>query len=273
MVFKIIPLISLLFTLGCSSTEDNMVFQESDVGMYNQGLKLLKSENYEKSVEIFNELELQHPYSDLASKGQVMAGFSLYSDNKYDEAILTLSKFIELNPNHQLVPYALYLKGFSYFERMPNVNLDQKFSERAYETFSELQNRFPKSVYANKSINHIKTLRNHLASKELKVGKFYQSEGYLLAGLKRYKNILKNYRNTIHVPESIYRIIECYISLGLKKQVIYLYKILNYNFSGSEWDSETKKLIKKHKIDFKSKDFEKKELDLKKLDKNDFDLI
>jgi DNA uptake lipoprotein len=85
--------------------------------MYNQAIRLLKNKELEDSVDVFNELELQHPYSELASKGQVMAGFALYSSNKYDEAILTLSKFIELNPNHQLIPYALYLKGFSYFER------------------------------------------------------------------------------------------------------------------------------------------------------------
>ena len=273
MALKTFFLLILFVIKGCSSTDNFVDYQESDVDMYNQGIKLLKSENFQQSVDVFNELELQHPYSELASKGQVMAGFSLYSDNKYDEAILTLSKFIELNPNHKLVPYALYLKGYSYFERMPNVNLDQKFSERAFETFSELQNRFPKSIYANKSINHIKTLKNHLASKELKVGKFYQSEGYLLAGLKRYKNVLKDYKNTIHVPESIYRIIECYISLGLKKQVIYLYKILNYNFPESEWNSETKKLIKKYKINFESKESEKKQLDLEKLERTDFDLI
>ena len=275
MFLRIFFLLIILLNLSCSTSDQTQINIQSgsDVSMYNQAIRLLKNKELEDSVDVFNELELQHPYSELASKGQVMAGFALYSSNKYDEAILTLSKFFELNPNHQLIPYALYLKGFSYFERMPDINLDQKFSVKAYETFSELENRFPNTKYAIKSRNHIKTLRNHLASKEMKIGKFYQSEGFLLASIKRYKNIIKDYKRTIHVPESIYRIIECYISLGLRKQSIYLYQILKYNFPKSSWSKEAIKLLKKYKVDKNLKKFKKKELDLEKLDPRAFDLI
>ena len=110
-----------------------------------------------------------------------MIGFAHYTANEYDEAILNLSKFVELNPNHNLIPYAIYLKAYSYFERIPDINLDQKFSMRAYEEFSELINRY-QSKYAKKSHKHIKT-KNHLAAKEIKVGKFYQSKGDYLAAI------------------------------------------------------------------------------------------
>ncbi|MAZ07700.1 MAG: outer membrane protein assembly factor BamD [Rickettsiales bacterium] len=261
--------------LSCSSSEktDFNVQLDNDVAMYNEAMGYIKSKEYEESIEILNELELQHPYSELASRGQVMAGFAQYSLNKYDEAILTLSKFVELNPNHPLLPYALYLKGYSYFERMPDVTLDQKFSVKAHDVFSELENRYPNSPYAKKSKKHIKTLKNHLASKEMQIGKYYQKEGFLLAGIKRYKVILKDYRRTVHVPESIYRVIECYISLGLRNQSIYLYKILNYNFPKSIWKKEALDLLKVHKINRNLKKYKKKELDLEKLDSRAFDLI
>ena len=120
---NLISLFLSFLLLSCSSSEksDFNVQSNNDVGMYNEAMGYIKSKEYEKSVEILNELELQHPYSELASRGQVMSGFAQYSLNKYDEAILTLSKFVELNPNHPLLPYALYLKGYSYFERMPDV--------------------------------------------------------------------------------------------------------------------------------------------------------
>ena len=159
-----------------------------------------------------------------------MAGFAHYKANEYEEAILTLSKFIELNPTHESIPYAMYLKAYSYFERMPDVNLDQRLSNRAVEVFSELINKYPKSKYAKKSLTHLQTLNNHLAASEVKIAKFYQSQGYFLSSIKRYKNVLKDYKKSSHVPESIYRLIECYISLGLVKQSYYFYKIIEYNF-------------------------------------------
>ena len=276
MIFPNLTLVLLsLLLFSCSTSEKTQfnVQSDSDIGMYNEAMGYISSKKYEESIEILNELELQHPYSELASRGQVMAGFAQYSLNKYDEAILTLSKFIELNPNHQLLPYALYLKGYSYYERMPDVTLDQKFSVKAYDVFSELENRYPNSSYAKKSKKHIKTLQNHLASKEMQIGKYYQKEGFLLAGIKRYKVILKDYKRTVHVPESIYRIIECYVSLGLRNQSIYLYKILNYNFPKSVWKREALDLLKEYKVNRNLKKYKKKELDLEKLDSSAFDLI
>jgi outer membrane protein assembly factor BamD len=276
MNFRVLRVLSLLVFLSCSLTEEKHSVQitaQDDVGMYNEGMMYLKRKEFDKSTEIFNELELQHPYSKWASKGQLMSGFSYYSANKYDEAILTLSKFVELNPNHQLIPYAMYLKAYSYYERMPNVNLDQKFSKRAYDEFSELINRYPESVYAKKSKVHLNQLMNHLAAKEIQIGKFYQSEGYYLASIKRYKNVLKDYKKTIHIPESIFRLIECYISIGLVKQSHYLYKILEYNFPKTKWTIEGQNLLKEYKINKNLKKFKKKQLDIDKLNAEDLDLI
>ena len=233
----------------------------------------LKKKEFTEAVETFTELEIQHPYSKWATKGQLMAGFAHYKANEYEEAILTLSKFIELNPTHKSIPYAMYLKAYSYYERMPDVNLDQKLSDRAVEEFSELINKYPGSKYAKKSISHLSSLKNHLASREVKIAKFYQSQGYFLASIKRYKSVLREYKKSIHIPESIFRLIECYISLGLVKQSFYFYKILEYNFPRTEWAIESEKLIKDNKINLNLKKFKKKQLDLKSLKAEDFDLI
>ena len=109
--------------------------------------------------------------------------------------------------------------------------------------------------------------------KEVKVGKFYQSQGFYLAGIKRYKTVLSEYKTSTHIPESIFRLIECYISMGLTKQSLYLYKIIEYNFPKSNWAKEARKLIIKNKLNKNLKKFRKKQLDLEKLNPADFDLI
>ena len=270
----LIRLAVLLVVLSCSSNDKKTTSTfSSDIELYKSGMSYLKKREFTEAVEQFTELEIQHPYSKWATKGQLMAGFAHYKANEYEEAILTLSKFIELNPTHQSIPYAMYLKAYSYFERMPDVNLDQKLSNRAVEEFTELINKHPNSIYAKKSLTHLKTLSNHLAASEVKIAKFYQSQGYFLASIKRYKSVLKNYKKSSHIPESIFRLIECYVSLGLVKQSYYFYKILEYNFPRSQWAKESKEIIKEKKINKNLKKFRKKQLDLKSLKPEDFDLI
>jgi outer membrane protein assembly factor BamD len=272
---NVLILLLLVFFTSCSSKKEiaNNYSSLSDVKLYNKAMNNLKKKEFEAAVETFSELEIQYPYSEWASRGQLLTGFAHYSANEYDEAILSLSKFVELNPNHNLIPYAIYLKAYSYFERIPDINLDQKFSIRAYEEFSELINRYPRSKYSKKSQTHIRKLKNHLAAKEIKIGKFYQSKGNYLAAIKRYKIVLKDYKNSTLIPESIFRLVESYISLGLIKQSYYLYKIIEYNFPNSNWRKEAYALVKEYKLNKNLKKYKKQKLDLDKLKSSDFDLL
>ena len=272
---KLLVPIFLLLLNTCSS-DTNIVINEqlnNDVQIYNSGLKLLQTKKFDEAIERFTELEIQYPYSDWSARGQMLIGFSHYSNREYDEAILSLSKFIELNPDHPLVPYAMFLKGYSYYERIPNIELDQEYSTKALEEFLELTNRYPDSKYKKKSFEIIKVLRNHLSSKELLIGKFYQSKGNYLAAIKRYKQVIKKYKRSVHTPESLFRLIESYTSLGLVKQANYLYKILSYNFPKSTWKKEGDTLAKKYKINVNLKRYKKQVIDLNNLKDKDFELF
>ena len=265
-----------LFLLNACSSDKNIVINKqlnNDVEIYNSGLKLLKKRKFNEAIERFTELEIQYPYSDWSARGQMLIGFSHYSNREYDEAILSLSKFTELNPDHPLVPYAIFLKGYSYYERIPNIELDQEYSAKALQEFLELTNRYPNSKYKKKSFEIIKILRNHLSSKELLIGKFYQSKGNYLAAVKRYKQILKKYKRSVHTPESLFRLVESYTSIGLVKQANYLYKILSYNFPKSSWKKEGDILAKKYKINTNLKKYKKQAIDLNYLKDKDFELF
>ena len=275
MKFFLLVIVIILFISSCSSDKkDTTNFNIStETQLYNAGLKKLKQKRFEEAIENFTELEIQYPYSEWSARGQMLTGFAHYSAKEYDEAVLSLSKFIELNPDHPLVPYAIFLKAYSYYERTPNINLDQQYSIKSLEQFLELTNRYPKSKYTKKSLEIIKILRNHLSSKELLVGKFYQSNGNYLAAIKRYNEVLKEYKRSIHTPESIFRLVESYTSLGLVKQASYLYKILAYNFPKSSWKKEGEKLVKEHRINMNLKKYKKQSLNLDYLKDKDFDLF
>lgn len=273
MFFKFFYLFSLFLVASCSSNSDEMQINyslRSDSALYNEALSALKSKEFNIAHELFTELDLQHPYSKWATKGQLMSGFSLYKDNKYDEAIFVLSKFINLNPNNPDLDYAYYLKGYCYYERINLVSRDQKYAESAFETFNELKNKFPKSKYANKSIKHIRLLNNQLAGKEISVAKFYQTRGNFLSGILRYKEVLKKYKNSAQIPESLYRIIECYLSLGIKNEALRFTKVLAYNFPKSQWSRDSLILMKKHQISYKIDYEANKSLDLENINSEEF---
>ena len=275
MKIKLLVIIFLFLLNACSSDKNTVINKQlnNDVEIYNSGLELLKKKKFDEAIDRFTELEIQYPYSDWSARGQMLIGFSHYSNREYDEAILSLSKFTELNPDHPLVPYAIFLKGYSYYERIPNIELDQEYSAKALEEFLELTNRYPNSKYKKKSFEIIKILRNHLSSKELLIGKFYQSKGNYLAAIKRYKQILKKYKRSVHTPESLFRLIESFTSIGLVKQANYLYKILSYNFPKSSWKKEGDVLAKKYKINTNLKKYKKQAIDLNNLKDKDFELF
>jgi outer membrane protein assembly factor BamD len=265
--------------ISCSTTDSNTegidYSLRSDTMIYNEALNHLKKKEFEIANELFTELDLQHPYSKWATKGQLMSGFALYKANKYDEAIFALSKFINLNPNNNNLPYALYLKSYCYYERIALVTRDQKFATRAYESFIELKKKYPNSQYSKKASNHLALLKNQLAGKEMSVGKYYQKRKKYLGAILRYKTIIRNYKKSAQIPEALYRIIECYLSVGLDHPALTFISILQYNYPKSVWFNDASNLIKKYNLNSeKIKKYQaENSLDLEKINIDDFNLI
>lgn len=261
--------------LSCGSDDVEIDYSlRSDKVLYNEAFKALQNKDYDLAVETFTELDLQHPYSIWASKGQLMSGFALYQNNKYDEAVLILSKFINLNPNSKYLDYAYYLRGYCYYERIGKIEKDQKIAQQAYKYFLELKNKFPSSKYSIKANNHILLLTNQLAGKEMSIAKYYQKKQNFLASIARYKLIINDYKKSAQIPEVLYRLVECYLSLGVDSEAIKMTAILAYNFPNSIWYIDAIKLLKKFNLEQSSINEvkQKKILDLKKINLNDFNL-
>ena len=155
-------------------------------------------------------------------------------------------------------------------EIIKQVTIDKKYAKNAYDAFIELNNKFPKSKYSKKSKKHIILLNNQLAGKEMSIGKFYQTKGNFLSGILRYKYVLKNYKKSAQIPESLYRLVECYLSLGLKNQAIRYTKVLGFNFPKTQWDIDAQILMKKHSVSLTENYEKEKSLNLDTIDPNEF---
>src|SRR5512143_1009287 len=136
--------VATLAISGCGSSDDNNTYVEQPVELlYNRAMDDLSNLEYKAAAKGFEEVDRQHPYSVWATKAQIMAAFTYYSSNKYDEAIIALDRFIQLHPGHKDIPYAYYLKGLCYYEQISDVGRDQRVTQQALDSLAEVVKRFP----------------------------------------------------------------------------------------------------------------------------------
>ncbi|MEM7222166.1 MAG: outer membrane protein assembly factor BamD [Pseudomonadota bacterium] len=226
----------LLFGLAACGGDDGPAYVERPVeDLYNSAVNSLLAGDNKQAANLFDEVERQHPYSVWASKAQLMAAYAHYLDNKYTDAINTLDRFIQLHPGNRDVDYAYYLKALSYYEQISDVQRDQKMTRLALESLEDLQRRFPNSQYSRDARLKADLARDHLAGKEMSVGRYYQRQGDYLAAINRYRAVIENYQTTTHAPEALHRLVESYLALGIIPEAKATAAVLGYNYPGSQW--------------------------------------
>ncbi|MEH6403037.1 MAG: outer membrane protein assembly factor BamD [Sneathiella sp.] len=232
-----------LLAVACSS-DDVEDYQERPVQqLYNEALAALNAENYIAAAQGFDEVERQHPYSVWSTKAQLMSAFAYYQSNKYDQAILAAERFIELHPGNRDVPYAHYLKAISYYEQISGVGRDQKATQQALDALQKLVRRFPNTEYARDAKLKIDLTRDHLAGKEMEIGRYYLKSDQYIAAINRFRQVIEKYQTTTHVPEALHRLTEAYMSLGITDEAQTAAAVLGHNFPGSEWYQDSYALL------------------------------
>ena len=233
-----------LLAAGCASDGDEPEYVERPVGeLYDAAMDLMEGGYYRRAAQAFEEVERQHPYSQWATQAQLMSAYAFYEANDYDDAIAAAQRFIDLHPGHKDVPYAHYLIGISYYERISDVGRDQKMTAEALGAFEELVRRFPGSPYARDAALKIDLTRDHLAGKEMAIGRYYLTRHEYIAAINRFRSVVERYQTTTHVPEALHRLTEAYLALGLTKEAQASAAVLGYNFPGSEWYQDSYALL------------------------------
>ncbi|MBN66193.1 MAG: outer membrane protein assembly factor BamD, partial [Rickettsiales bacterium] len=167
--------------------------------------------------------------------GQIMAAYSAYRVQEFDTAISILERFAKLHPNHPSTPYAYYLRALSYYDQISDVGRDQKMTQEARQALREVVGRYPDSNYARDAQLKLELTEDHLAGKEMEIGRYYLMRDEYLASINRFKRVVEQYQTTSHIPEALHRLVEAYMKLGVRDEAEKYAAVLGYNYPGSEW--------------------------------------
>jgi outer membrane protein assembly factor BamD len=233
-----------VFAFGACSSDDQDVYVERPVEqIYNSGVDALTGERYIAAAKEFDEVDRQHPYSVWATKAQLMAAYAHYQNNKYDDAIVSLDRFIQLHPSNRDVAYAYYLKALCYYEQISDVQRDSKMTELSLKALDEVVRRFPETSFARDARLKIDLTYDHLAGKEMEVGRFYLNRGQYVGAMNRFRTVVDKYQTTSHAPEALHRLVECYLALGLTEEARKMAAVLGHNFPGNAWYADSYGLV------------------------------
>ena len=233
----------LLLLAACSTSKDQAYIEKPVDDLYNKAMDAMAEENYTQAAKIFDQVESQHPYSVWATKSQLMEVYAFFEDEKYDDAVIAADRFIQLHPGHRDVAYAYYLKAICYYMQIVDVGRDQKLTQLALKALEEVVRRFPDSKYARDAKLKLGFTRDHLAGKEMEIGRYYLKREDYLAAMNRFKRVIDNYQTTTHVPEALERLVECDLALGLDQEAKKNAAVLGYNYPGSHWYGDAYALV------------------------------
>jgi len=243
-VFTLGLVLVALALAGCGGKTKDLDYQERSVyEIYSQALGYLDEGKYKEAAQYFDEVERQHPYSVWATKAKLMAAYSLYQNNKYDDAVNALDRFIAVHPGNRDVVYAYYLKALCYYEQIADVQRDQELTQKALDSLQDVVTRFPGTTYARDARLKMDLTRDHLAGQQMSIGRFYERRVQYLAAINRYKNVVDQYGDTSHSPEALERLTECFVSLGLIGEARKVAAVLGYNYPGSEWYKDSYQMV------------------------------
>jgi outer membrane protein assembly factor BamD len=220
---------------GSGSAGDTAYVARDVETLYSAAKARLDAGNAKQAAALFDEVERQHPYSPWARRAQLMSAFSYYVQRDYNAAVQGAQRFISIHPGNKDAPYAYYLIALSYYEQISDVQRDQKVTEQALTALNEVNRRYPDTQYARDARLKIDLVNDHLAGKEMEIGRFYENAGKWVAAQIRFQNVVDEYQTTSHAPEALYRLTETSLALGLPTEAQKYAAVLGANYPGNEW--------------------------------------
>jgi len=244
-------LLSYIIILGLSlssctkkKTDDDLILPSST--LYDEGVVLLEQKKYSKAADEFARIFYQNPSDSLSPQSELMQSYALFLAGNYDEAIDVLDVFIKLHPMNEDIAYAYYLKSLSYYMQISSVQLDQSRTLLAKENFEDVIKLFPYTKYAIDAALKIDLANDHLAGKEIDIGRYYLKRQNPIAAINRFQKVVTLYQTTSHLPEALYRLVESYLMLGLVDDAKKYAAVLGHNYPNSSWYKHGHQLVSRY---------------------------
>lgn len=241
---------ALVLTAGCAGQggkKKDTAYVARDVDtLYAAAKSRLDQGRTKQAAALFDEVERQHPYSPWARRAQLMSAFSYYAARDYNKAVQSAQRFLSIHPGNKDAPYAYYLIAVCYYEQISDVTRDQRTTEQAKQALTDIMRRYPTTSYASDAKLKLDLVNDHLAGKEMTIGRSYERSGKWLAATLRFRNVVDNFQTTSHTPEALYRLVEGYLALGVAVEAQKAAAVLERNYPNSEWYARAFKLMKKN---------------------------
>ncbi len=244
-----VSLFSLIIA-SCSasnSTKDVEITPQKEASaeeLFNKANDAMDSGSYKTAARLYDEIERLYPYSDYANQAQLLAGEAFYKNTDYDEAVLSLDRFLELHPGSPDIPYAYYLKALCFYEQISDTERDQETTIMARNALQEIYMRFPNTTYANDAKLKYDLTLDHLAGKEMTIGRYYLNRNEYIGAMNRFNVVINTYQTSSHTPEALYRLVETYLALNLNNDAVKTAAVLGHNFPENKWYKMAYDLIK-----------------------------
>jgi outer membrane protein assembly factor BamD len=241
---------ALVLTAGCGgrggkNRDTAYVARDVDT-LYSAAKSRLDKGDTRQAAALFDEVERQHPYSPWARRAQLMSSFSYYVARDYTKSIQSAQRFLSIHPGNKDAPYAYYLIALCYYEQISDVTRDQKITLQAKQALTDVVRRYPNTRYSADARLKLDLVNDHLAGKEMTIGRLYERTGKWVAATLRFRNVVDNYQTTSHAPEALYRLVESYLSLGVPSEAQKAAAVLQANYPDSEWYKMAYELMNKH---------------------------
>ncbi len=220
---------------GCAKDAELEYKEQSIYDIYSQAVVYLDQGRHTEAAQYFDEVERQHPYSVWATTAKLMSAYAHYHSSEYDEAVTRLDRFIAVHPGNRDIAYAYYLKALCYYEQVADIRRDQEQTRKALDALQDVITRFPSTPYGRDARLKIDLTRDHLAAKEMDIGRYYLGTRHFLAAVNRFKAVVETYSTTSHVPEALHRLNEAYTALGLHEEARKAAAVLGYNYPNNAW--------------------------------------
>ncbi len=225
--------------------KEEVVPDEPADKLYNEGLFLLNNKHdFKKAAAKFEEVDRQHPYSELARKSLIMSAYAHYEGTNYDDSITAAKRYVTLHPGSPDAAYAQYLIGSSYYDQIPDITRDQGRTEKALQALDEVVRKYPNTEYATSAKRKMDVARDQLAGKEMETARFFQKRHEYIAAINRFKVVVTQYQTTRHVEEALMRLTEVYMTLGIVGEAQTAAAVLGHNFPDSTWYKDAYALVK-----------------------------
>ena len=216
--------------------------------IYNQGFKRIEKNDWDRAKLFFQEVERQHPFSKWARRAMLMQAYANYRSTDYEDSIVSAQRFIGLHPGSDSTPYAYYLIAMNYYDQIYDVGRDQETTVNAEAALQQVVRRYPNSDYARDARLKLELTHDHLAGKEMTIGRYYLKENQHLAAIGRFKNVVKNYETTSQTEEALHRLVEAYVSLGIISEAKLVGSVLGYNYPSGEWYQDSYNLLEEYGV-------------------------